>query len=102
MRATYAEGVGFVDVEQEVVVPFLQGYQCAQVGFIAVHAEDALGDQDNPAIGLVMRFDKPAGLGEVVVPVTDAPGCREADAVNQAGMYELVGQDKGLGIADGG
>ncbi len=31
LRATYAEGVGFVDVEQEVVVPFLQGYQCAQV-----------------------------------------------------------------------
>ena len=49
-----------------------------------------------------MLFDEPAGLGEVVVPVTDAPGCREADAVNQAGMYELVGQDKGLGIADGG
>ena len=102
LRATYAEGVGFVDVEQEVVVPFLQGYQCAQVGFIAVHAEDALGDEDNPAVCPVMLFDEPAGLGEVVVPVTDAPGCREADAVNQAGMYELVGQDEGLGIADGG
>ena len=49
-----------------------------------------------------MFFDEPLGLCQVVVPVTDTSGCRQADAVNQAGMYEFVGQYESLGVADGG
>ena len=68
---------------------------------VAVHAEDAFGDDDDLAIGGVMLFQQPFQLLQVVVAVTDALGSRKADTVNQAGMDELVGKYQRLCIAHG-
>ncbi|EDS16387.1 hypothetical protein BACSTE_00517 [Bacteroides stercoris ATCC 43183] len=102
LPAAHAESVGLVHVEQHIAVPAFQFCQGGQVGLVAVHAEDAFGDDDDLAKGGVVLFEQPFQLCQIVVAVADAFGGRQADAVNQAGMDELVGKYQRLCIAYGG
>ena len=101
-QSPYAECMGFVHIEQYVGVSFFQTHQCREVGLVTVHAEDAFGDDDDLAKGGVVLFEQSFQLCQIVVTVADAFGGRQADAVNQAGMDELVGKYQRLCIAYGG
>ena len=49
----------------------------------------------------MVLFEQPFQLCQIVVTVTDAFGGRQADAVNQTGVDELVGKYQRLRIAYG-
>lgn len=56
LSAAHAESMGLVHVEQHIAVPAFQFRQSGQVGLVAVHAEDAFGDDDDLAKGGVVKF----------------------------------------------
>ena len=72
LPAAHAESVGLVHVEQHIAVPAFQFCQGGQVSLIAVHAEDAFGDDDDLAKGGVVLFEQPFQLCQIVVAVADA------------------------------
>src|SRR5262249_54998608 len=58
-----------------------------------VHAEDAVrGDQTQP--GLLRFLEPPFQLGHVIVSVTEAVGLAQAHSVDDAGVIQLVRQDR--------
>ncbi len=58
----------------------------------AVHREDAIGhDQPHPAAGRIAQTA--FKLRHVAVAIADAPGLAEADAVDDAGVVQLVAED---------
>lgn len=57
------ESVGFVYIEKKVSVIVFQSYQRLQVGFVSVHAEDTLGNDDYLLIHTVVFFKKTPELG---------------------------------------
>ena len=64
-----------------------------QIRPVAIHAEDAFGDDDDSVIGGMMLFQQPFQLRQIIVAVTDTFGRRKTDAVNQTGVDELVGHN---------
>ena len=58
-----SESVGFVYIEKKVGVIVFQSYQRLQVGFVYVHAEDTLGNDDYLLIHTVVFFKKTPELG---------------------------------------
>ena len=67
-------------------------------GDIAVHREDAVGrDQLEARAGGVGRLELRLEIGHVGIPVAVALGLAEADAVDDRGVVELVGDHRVLG-----
>ncbi len=67
---------------------------------VAVHAEYGFGD-DQPAPGgfLCQQFLE---MRDIVVPETQERGAAERDGIDQAGVHELVGEDRVVAAHDGG
>ena len=92
--ADEADGVAVVDHDEGVVL-LGEVADAGEVGDDAVHREDAVGgDQAGAGAG---RFAQAAlEVGHVVVGVAEAPGLAEADAVDDRGVVEGVGDDRVL------
>ena len=101
VAAEDAGGVGVVDHHDGVV---LLG-ECGELvdgTDVAVHREDAVGD-DELAAGLVLDlFEELFGVGDVLVAEDLDLGAGEAGAVDDGGVVELVRQDEVAFAEDGG
>ena len=90
--------MGFVDIEHGSRVALLQLDQLLQGRHIAVHAEDAFRHDEDAVKVCVMFLQQGFQLGIVLMPEAYALGSRETDAVNQAGVHQLVGKYQCMGI----
>ena len=89
-RAERAGGVRLVDHQPAAVVAG-QPHQVLQRGDVAVHREDAVGDDQRAA---APRLAQPPGqVLDVAVAVDEGLGPRQPAAVDDAGVVELVGED---------
>lgn len=69
---------------------------------VAIHREDAVGDEELAA-GLVLNFlEQLFGVGDVFVAEDFDLGAGEACSVDDAGVVELVGEDEVFFAEDGG
>ena len=69
---------------------------------VAVHGEDAVGDEELAA-GLVLDFlQELLGVGDIFVAEDLDLGLGEAGAVDDAGVVELVGEDEVFFAEDAG
>ena len=93
--AADADPVRLVHVEHRLPA-VAQLHQSGQVGGVAVHAEDRLGDNVHLPIVVPLVREDPFDGRVVQVRVADRPGPRQAHAVDQAGVAELVGEDQVL------
>ena len=59
----------------------------------AVHREDAIGD-DQPSPRPLGLLQTAFQLGHVGVPIAEAPSLAQADAVDDAGVVQLVAEDR--------
>ena len=92
-----AGGVAVVDMDQRVVA-LGEIADLVERGDDAVHREDAVGgDQLEARAGRVGRLQLRLEIGHVVVAVAVALRLAEADAVDDRGVVELVGNDRVLG-----
>ncbi len=97
--AAFAEdgfAVGVVDVDHSAV-GFAGFGDFVEGGDVAVHAEDAVGDDEDAPVGGVVFAGFVEDAGEVVgvaVVVDGAFGGAEADAVDDAAVVELVADDE--------
>ena len=66
---------------------------------VAVHGEDAVGDDEAAAAVLALR-QHPLEVRHVLVPVAELLALAQPDAVYDGGVVELVGEDGVLGPAD--
>ena len=66
--------------------------ELGQRGDVAVHREDAVGD-DQRAAALGLTGDPPGEVLDVAVVVDERLGAREPAAVDDRGVVELVGED---------
>ena len=74
---------------------------CGQRADVAVHGEDAVGDEQLVA-GLVLDFvEQLFGVGDVFVAEDLDLGARQPGAVDDAGVVELVGDDEVFFAEDG-
>ena len=90
-RSHEPDGVGVVHHHHRVVLVG-QVADRREVGDVAVHGEDAVGgDQPQPRTRGLLQLR--LQVGHVVVAVAEALGLAEADAVDDAGVVQLVGDD---------
>lgn len=101
-RSACAHGMGFVYIEQHIGIAFFQVHQQGQGGNVAVHAEDALRYDKDAVIVVLMLFEQLLQLSVVLMTVADAAGGRKADAVDDAGMHQFVGQDERTAVGQCG
>ena len=93
--------MGFVHIKQYVGIELLQADQLAERRFIAVHAEHALGDNDDvPVVGSILREDV-FQMFDIVVLEAYPTGTAQAHPFDEAGMHQLVGQDEVFLHGDG-
>ena len=85
-----AGGVGFVDHGKKLIAVG-DGQEPGQVGDIAVHAEDGVGDDETAAGGVFLDFF--LEVLHIVVTIDDDFGAAQAAAVDDAGVVELVAED---------
>ena len=79
--------MGFIDVEHHLAgVAPLDLNELTEIGLVAIHAEDALGDDDDLLVGVNLLLQQPFQVEEVVVAVALGGGGREAEAVDEAGV----------------
>jgi len=104
-----AVGVGVVD-DEECVVLIAEFSECGEVGDVAFHREDAVGDEPDLArhfrvfLGLFKNFADGVHVGVFVDAFLDTflDDGGEAHRVDDAGVVEFVGDDDVAGFADGG
>ena len=99
--AEHAGGVGFVD-HQHRVVPLGQIGQFGQRGQVAVHAEEAVGHDQPPAVALAAWPAAPPSRSPVAVRIDADVGPRQPAAVEQAGVVLAVAEDDVAGPDQGG
>ena len=97
--ADEADGVGVVDHDHGVVF-FGEVADLGELGEVAIHGEDAVGG-DEAMAGAGGGFELGLEVVHIAVAVAEAGGLREADAVDDAGVVELVGDDGVFGVEDG-
>src|SRR5262249_54908459 len=85
-------GVGLVRQQQGVVAP-RQLDQLRERGEVAVHAEDAVGDDEPPAGGGPFAAQQLVEVVDVGVAVDVDAGAGQPAAVDQAGVVEGVAED---------
>ena len=69
---------------------------------VAVHGEDAIGDEELVS-GLVLDFlQEFFGVGDIFVAEDFDPGAGEARAIDDAGVIEFVGEDEVFFAENGG
>ena len=100
-RADKAGGVAVVEMDQRAVA-IRQVADLVQPGDIAVHGKHAVGGDQFEARasgirGLKLRFQ----VGHIVVAVAVAAGLAQAHSVDDAGVVELVGDDRVLLTQEG-
>ena len=101
VAAEDAGGVGVVD-HHDGAVFFGECGELVDGADVAVHGEDAVGDEELVA-GLVLDFlEELFGVGDVFVAEDFDFGAGEACAVDDAGVVELVGEDEVFFAEDGG
>ena len=99
MLAHEAHGVGVVHHDEGVVL-LSEVADALQVGDVPVHGEHAVGgDELDPAVLGLLQLG--VEVVHVVVLVAEALGLAEADAVDDGGVVQLVGDDGVLGPQDG-
>ena len=92
--AEEAGAVAFVDVHHRVVLLGQRG-DLVQRGDEAVHRERAIGgDQLDPCAGSIGGLQLRFQVGHVAVGVAEALGLAQADAVDDRGVVECVGDDR--------
>jgi len=84
--------VGVVHVDHRPVL-LGQGHDPVQGGDVPVHGEDPVGDDELEALGVV-GLQELFQVVHVRVAVDQAGGLGEAEAVDDAGVVELVGEDQ--------
>src|SRR5439155_16354892 len=89
--AQHATGVGVVDHDQgaETLGPF---HDAGQGSDVAVHAEDAIGDDQLHAL-VTMSFEMALEVVQIAVLEDRALGLREPDAVDDGSMVQFVADD---------
>lgn len=98
--ADEADRVRVVD-HHHGVVPLGQVADLGERGDVAVHREDAVGDDELAAGAALGRLlELLLQVGHVAVGVAEAAGLGEADAVDDRGVVEGVGDDGVLGAED--
>ena len=92
--AKMAGAVAIVDADNRVVLVG-QLADVRQLRQVAVHAEDAVGEDhlESAVLGL---FELGLQIGHVVVLVAEALRLAQTDAVDDAGVVQLVAQDRVL------
>ena len=96
-----AESMGFVHIEQDVGIEVLQADQFLEGSFIAVHAEHALGDNEDVSVVGSILCEDAFQMFDIIVLETDPTGTAQAHTVDEAGMHQLVGQDEVFLHGDG-
>ena len=94
-RADDTGGVALVDHHQGVVL-LREVADLVHRGDVAVHGEDAVGDDDAEAAGLGL-LELGLEVRHVGVGVTETLGLAKADAVDDGGVVQGVGDDGILG-----
>jgi hypothetical protein len=97
-RAHEPDGVRVVDHDERVVA-LGEVADAGKRREMTVHREHAVGDDD--AAPCVRRLAQPGlKVGEVTVAVTQPPGLAQADAVDEGGVVELIGDDGVLAVEE--
>ena len=91
---SHAESMGFVDIQVNIGVVFLQRHQAGQVAFVTVHAEYAFGHDEYRFVLRGRLGNQPFQLFVIVMPVAYAAGFGESYPVDYARMDEFVGQNQ--------
>ena len=98
-RPERADGVGVVD-HQHRAVAARELAQPAELRDVAVHREEAVGDDQAAVAG--QPAEAPGEVLEVAVAVDERLGPGEAAAVDDARVIELVGEDDVAAAGEGG
>jgi hypothetical protein len=85
--------VGLVDDRPRAVDVCQLGDVCERRD-VAVHREDRVGDDQPPGGALAVLAQRPVEVLDVAMAVDDDLGPREAAAVDDRGVVELVGEDR--------
>ena len=97
MGAHKPDRVRVVDHHQRAIL-LCQVADVVQLGDVAIHGEDAVGrDHDMTRLGGGF-LESGLQIVHVAVAVTESLRFRETDAVDDAGVVELVGDDRVLGV----
>ena len=99
LSAEQAKAMGVVH-DQPGVKALGQRQQRRQVGQIAVHAEDRIGHDQFDRRGAAFKLTRQHR--EIAVCIALHGRLGEQRTVNQRRMVELVGKDRGAGVAQGG
>ena len=99
--AVDADGVGFIDDEEGVVVAREMG-EFFERGDVAVHAEERVGHDDASRVGGGSCAQHPLEVLRAVVAVDVRGGAGEAARVDDAGVVEGVGEDVVAVAGEGG
>ena len=100
--APHTNGVCLIDVKHHIRISLLQLRQCGKRSHIAIHAEHAFGHDDKPIESGMMFLHQALQLPVILMAVADAPRRRQANAVYQAGVHQLVGKYQRMPIRHSG